>query len=161
MQLQFDFEDRPDALLTCDEIYGKADEELLRRLGEDRRLEKKSIGVHGKALGEYFSMWANTSPEGGVIVVGIRNDATIEGCSRAGQDRVNQIEKAGATYCPDAQVAVKQVQVHRDHDGKLDFVLVFRVKYHSSKVVRTVDGRAFIRRGDSKMELGSPDEIRQ
>ena len=59
------------ALLSPDEIYELVDQDLLGRLKEDRRLERKPAGIHGKELGDYFSMWANTVPDGGLLVVGM------------------------------------------------------------------------------------------
>lgn len=54
-------------LLTVDEIYERASAELLTSLGkEDRRFERKPSGIHALTLGEYFSMWANTAPDGGL-----------------------------------------------------------------------------------------------
>ena len=56
-------------LLTPDEIYDRA-EQLIPLLQEDRRIERKPGGIHKEPLGEYFSMWANTSPDGGLIALG-------------------------------------------------------------------------------------------
>ena len=74
-QLNLSF-DEPLALLSPDEIYQNASHSLLALLKEDRRLERKTAGVHGRALGEYFSMWANTVPEGGLIVLGRKTTVT-------------------------------------------------------------------------------------
>ena len=72
-QLSFTFE-MPSALLTPDEIYQLSDNtDLLRRLKEGRHWERKPAGVHARALGEYFSMWANTAPSGGLIAIGIED----------------------------------------------------------------------------------------
>lgn len=50
MQLSLIFP-KHSALLSPDEIYGMVDDRLLTRLGEDRRLERKSPNIHGKDLG--------------------------------------------------------------------------------------------------------------
>jgi ATP-dependent DNA helicase RecG len=73
-QLAFNF-DGPTALMTVEEIYDHASVELFRRLREDRRIERKLAGIHSDFLGEYFSMWANTAPDGGLIVIGMEDDA--------------------------------------------------------------------------------------
>lgn len=66
-QLSFTFE-TPSALLAPDEIFQLVDaSELLRRLDEDNRLERKPPGFHPRSLGEYVCMWANTAPSGGLI----------------------------------------------------------------------------------------------
>src|ERR1700720_734001 len=144
------------ALLSPDEIYEKMDQELLSAFKEDRRLERKPAGTHFDALGDYFAMWANTLPEGGLLVVGMENDGSFSGCHKLSQNQLNEIEKCHQTFCPDARVESKRIPVAAS-DGNDSFVIVFRVRYREDKVVRTVSGRAFIRRGDSKHGLGESD----
>jgi hypothetical protein len=66
-------------LLTPDQIYQSA-EKYGHLLKEDRRIERKAQGIHVPKLGEYFSMWANTSPHGGLVVVGIADSGEVLGC---------------------------------------------------------------------------------
>lgn len=160
-QWVFEF-DRPIIhLLTPDEIYARADEALLRQLVEDYRLEVKPNGMHSRALGDYFSMWANTAPTGGLIMVGVRDDKTWEGCAKKHPDFISELELTGEVYCPDAVYTVKRVEIRRDKDGESDFVLLFRVKYHPTRVVRTTSGHVYVRRANRKKELRTPDEIHQ
>ena len=69
-QLLLDFDANPKRLVSVDEIYLTATQQSLSEFSEDRRVERKPARYSGDSLGEYFSMWANTSPEGGLIVVG-------------------------------------------------------------------------------------------
>lgn len=160
-QLEFEFDRTLLQLMTPDEIFDRADEQLLRDLFEDSRFEAKPSGIHARELGEWFSMWANTAPHGGLIVVGIKNDDEFEGCSRLSPNQLNEIEATADTYCPDAINAVRRVLIHRDDDGAPDFVLLFRVHYHRNKVVRTSGQKAYIRRADRKKELRSSEELRE
>ncbi len=159
MQTEFDFEEKPERLLHADEIFEQADENLLRKLGEDRRLERKTASFSGEKLGEYISMWANTSPEGGIIVSGMLDNGECEGFQKKTQDYINKLEQVGQTFCPDASVQTRRVEV-LNQSGDQDFIVLFRVKYHPDIVVKTVSGKAFVRKGDSKFEL-KPDEIRE
>jgi|SRR5580700_9494236 ATP-dependent DNA helicase RecG len=129
------------ALLSPDEIYEKVDQELLAVFKEVRRLERKPAGTHFDALGDYFAMWANTLPEGGLLVVGMENDGSFS-CHRLSQNQLNEIEKCHQTFCPDASVESKWVPVAAS-DGTESFVIVFRVRYREDKVATTVAGRAF------------------
>jgi ATP-dependent DNA helicase RecG len=117
--------------------------------------------IQPRSVGDYVSMWANTSPDGGLIVIGVSKDKTFEGCLSLGINRLNELEKAAEIYCPDATYYTKRIDIARDKDGLRDFVLVYHILYHQRKVVRTADGKVYIRRGDSKMELRTPEEIRQ
>ena len=147
------------ALLSPDEIYTDADQFLLSKLAEDRRLERKPPGIHGKHLGDYVSMWANTVPDGGLIVVGMENDGAFSGCHRLTADQLNILERCHYTYCPEARIDSKRIGITAA-DGSPSFVLLIRVRYREDKVVRTTSGDAFVRRGDEKHKL-KDDEIRE
>ncbi len=153
-QFLFDFEG-PLALLTVEEIYDRASTDLFQQLKEDRRVERKPNGIHAKTLGDYFSMWANTAPDGGIVVVGMNDDGVVDGCAQLTQKAVNHLEKTQMEYCPDARFDSKRI----DADTS-DYLLVFRIYYRPDKVVKTVSGEAFIRYGDSKKKL-SAEEIRE
>jgi len=143
-QGRFNF-DGPLALLTVHEIYEQASMELFKLLKEDRRIERKPSGIHPRQLGDWFSMWANTSPDGGVLVVGMEDDGEVPGCLRLSQNDLNRLEKTGMDYCPDARFESKRVPT-----GNSDFLLVFRVFYRPDKAVKTVSVEAFIRYGTRK-----------
>ena len=132
-QLTFTFE-RPFPLLSPDEIYQSASQTLFTVLKEDRRIERKPAGIHGRVLGEYHSMWANTAPEGGVTVLGMENDGAFSGCIMLSQNELNDREKAGHIYCPDARVESKRIAVINEQ-GHEDYVLIFRTYYREDKVV--------------------------
>ena len=150
---------RHSALLSPDEIYEGVNSELLRSLSEDRRIERKPAGIHDLALGEYLSMWSNTVPDGGIIVVGMEDGGKISGCHRLHINKLNELEKAPRRLCPEARVESKRVEVVAE-DGKASFVLIFRVQYREDRVVRNQADKAYIRYGDEKHTL-SESEIHE
>ncbi len=150
-QLQLEWPTAPQ-LLSPDEIYEKANGQLLPRLNENPYFERKPPGVHGAYLGDYFSMFANTPPDGGVIAIGLANDGTIVGCLSQSTDHLNNLERAGDVFCPEARYTSKRVPVRRQDHGE-DFVILVRVWYRPDKVAETAKGHAFIRRGESKKRL--------
>lgn len=149
----------PSALLTPTEIFQRVNEELLVTLSEDNRLERKPGTCRTALLGQYISMWANTAPDGGVIVVGMADNGAFDGLNELGHERLNKLERCGRTYCPDATGSSKRVPV-TNLRGENDFVLVMRVPYMANKVVKTNKGDAFVRRADQKHKL-TPDEVRE
>jgi ATP-dependent DNA helicase RecG len=158
-QMALVFEGSILALLTPEEIYSHADQELLSLLKEDRRIERKSGKVESRRLGDYFSMWANTKPAGGLIAIGIEKAGAVSGCAALSVGELNNLEKTHRDYCPDSRPESRRVSV-LNAKGADDFVLLFRVPYREDKVVRTVAGKAFVRIGDELKEL-SEDEIRE
>jgi ATP-dependent DNA helicase RecG len=145
------------ALLTVEEIFDRADQTLLESLREDRRLERKTGAIHAEPLGEYVCMWANTHG-GGLIALGVADDGTMLGCNSLSQDQLNRLEKC-QDHCPEAHCVTRRVAVQLP-DGRADFVLLVRVDYRTNRVVKTVKGDVFARRGDEKRKL-KPEEVRQ
>ena len=81
-------------LWTPDDIFGAAIKEgadSLLGFREDHRVEWKSARYSPKELADYFSMWANTQPYGGIIVIGVENDGTVSGCRNVGSDEIFRI----------------------------------------------------------------------
>jgi ATP-dependent DNA helicase RecG len=152
--------DGPLALLTVDEIYDQASVALFRAIREDRRVERKPSGIHPGVLGEYFSMWANTAPDGGIIVIGMEDDATgaVSGCQRLSIQQINRIESTRVEYCPDSRSENKRIECLNEN-GQHDWLLVIRVFYRTDKVVRTSSGHAWWRIADKKKRL-TEEEIR-
>jgi ATP-dependent DNA helicase RecG len=153
-QLSFDF-NAPLASLpqlwTPDDIFKNLDDETIQRFKEDARLERKAATVSQKDLSEYFSMWANTQPSGGIVLVGVANDGQITGCKHIEDEHLNDLE-ATRRLCPDARFEVKRCSV-KNKSGDDDFVIAFRVHYREDRLVETVSGDAFIREGDEKRKL--------
>lgn len=144
-------------LLTPDEIFQKADQALLRQLKEDRRVERKTAKTHSKVLGEYFSMWANTTPEGGLLALGVENDGSFTGCSCLSQGEINNREKSYHTFCPECSTESKRIKI-TNVKGLEDFIILYRTRYKENKVVCDVSGNAFVRIGDERHKL-TQDEI--
>lgn len=144
------------AVLTPDEIWATIDEQSLAKAYEDKRVERKPAGFSLSKLGEYISMWANTEPDGGIIVVGMTDDGKFEGLDSVGTNRLNRIEKVGFTFCPEATCNFQRVSVTNKAQER-DFVVAIRVLYNPSRLVRTTKGEAFVRLGDSIHRLRSEE----
>ena len=134
------------------EVFARADSAMLRRLIENSSFEKKGGRVRPAVLSEYFSMWANTNPNGGLILIGVENDNTISGLVGLSDKQIAELELAGSNLCPDASFEQKRINIKNNlsHD---DFVLLIYVKYSPNRVVENHRHKAFIRRGDEKREL--------
>jgi ATP-dependent DNA helicase RecG len=146
-------------LLSPDEIYSNANEELLSLLKEDRRLERKPAKTQPRVLGEYFSMWANTTPDGGLLALGMEDDGSFSGCSRLSHGELNEREKAAFTFCPDSRTDSNRLAV-TNKQGQQDFIILFRTYYREDKLVCDVSGNAYTRVGDARHKL-TPEEVHE
>ncbi|MFC6048630.1 helix-turn-helix domain-containing protein [Methylobacterium hispanicum] len=138
-------------LWTPDEIYDRLDLYNIEQFVEDRRVERKSASVQPRALAEYLSMWSNTQPHGGIIIVGIDDSGRLSGCKKIAASHKNTLESL-SLLCPDARWANKDVAI-KNYKGEDDFVMVYRVNYRPDKLVETSGGEAFVREGDKKIKI--------
>ena len=143
-------------VLTPEDIFINSEESVIRSLSEDKRFERKRASYSPKQLGDYFSMWANT-PEGGLIAIGIEDSGEWTGCRHLSQAELNAREKTGADYCPEASYRLKRIGFVNSQ-GSADFILLFLINYHPTRVVKTREEKTFVRVGDSKRELGTEEE---
>lgn len=144
-------EERLVQLWTPDEIYDRLNESNVKRFAEDRRVERKSSSVQPKNLAEYLSMWSNTQPHGGLIIVGIEDGGAVTGCKRMSVEHKNALESLSG-LCPDARWACKEIGV-KDYKGADDYLIIYRVTYRADKLVETSNGEAYIREGDKKLRI--------
>jgi len=146
------FEHEPHDLLTVDELYSRLDPLVMAQLEEDRRIERKSPGIHAADLADYLVVFSNTPPDGGIILVGIEDDGTVVGCQDISTQRRNNLERCGDTHTTGARYDVRTVAVTTSK-GSPGFLLAFRVSYSKDRLIENTKGDAFIRRGDSKKKL--------
>src|SRR5688572_6438886 len=138
-------ESQVDHLLSVDEIFATGDSDLFTRLPEDQRFERKSAKVDPAALADYLSAFGNgPSVSGGVVVIGIADDCSIEGCKSIPASRLNEIENMGHDRCPYGRFEVRRgLAIIRL--GEQDFVVVARVRYVEDRLVELTNGSALIR----------------
>jgi ATP-dependent DNA helicase RecG len=162
-QLEFTLEPRKVReikLMTADDLYSDIGKISVIDMQESPRVECKVVGIQARALGEYFSVFANTPPDGGIILVGVTDDGAIEGCKRTSTSHLNELERAGDIYCPDTRYGTRRIKV-TNQKGEPDIIVALRVHYRTDKLVETTDGTAWIRRGSSKKKLTDDLEKRE
>lgn len=145
-------------LMSVDDLYRLADQQLLSLLLEDERFERKRAQIQPNQLGEWICMWANETPNGGLIGIGIENDGRFTGCDWLDQNQLNRLLQAGHTYVPQARLVHKYVEITNDR-GQRDFVLLMRIYAREDRLVETVDRKAFVRHGDQKHALTDEEKL--
>jgi ATP-dependent DNA helicase RecG len=139
-------------LFNEDELHDFMPEKIAVDIGENHKIERKSASYNAISLGDYFSMWANTPPNGGIILIGVENSGMITGCSDVDAGHISDLMRAGDIYAPQARYRTKEIAV-KNHKGHDDLIIAIRVLYREDRVVETNSGKVFIRRGSSKREL--------
>lgn len=143
------------ALWTPRDIWIHLSQRVIEYLREDRRYERKATSkVHLDDLAEYYSTFSNT-PDGGLIVYGVKDNGDIVGCSNLSVDQLNNIESCHVTRCPMAKPEFKRIPVVID--GRHDFCVAIFVPY-IGRLVETSKGDAWIRYGESKHQMSEEEK---
>lgn len=159
-QIGFDFTmpiTRPIRLWSADELYDGMNVIVAVDASEDNRIERKSAVYRARELGDYFSMWADTAPDGGVILLRVENDGVLSGCSGVAQKRLNELQRAGEVFVPDARSRCRNVGIV-NAKGEKDYIIAIRVFYRPERVVETTAGNVFVRLGSSKKQLDESEK---
>src|SRR5947207_78872 len=110
LNLRFDI---PLALVSPDELYQNA-EMFLSLLKEDRRFERKSPKTSPRTLGEYFSMWANKVPDGGLIAIGIEDGVVYDSQGHAWTRIGDQKHELSKDQCREIEIDKGQVDFEQE-----------------------------------------------
>jgi len=162
LHLSLDLEDGDPLLETLAprDIWERISQHELSRYSEDRRVEFKPASFHLEDLAKYYSMFSNTSPEGGVILIGVNDKREVEGCKSLSVDELNRIEKFHLTFCPEARPEYRRVEaIVGEHPN---YFLAIYIPY-TRNLTETNKKEAYIRYGDSihKMSDEEKREYRQ
>lgn len=156
-QLLINFDDPGCKDFSAQDLFDLADPLLILRTPEGEKVERKSGKVQARDLGRYFSMWANTGPAGGLLVVGVEDDGKISGCSSLSERDLKALITCPNVYAPDARCEQKRIILRNQHNRN-DFIIVFRVHFSKEKLVATSSGEYYMRMADVCKKL-SPDEV--
>ncbi|MBU2010387.1 putative DNA binding domain-containing protein [Patescibacteria group bacterium] len=140
-------------------LYNNPDIKKLISATENQNFERKSTLIQERDLALEFSAFANSSVEGGLVVVGIENDKNITGINFTGQEKINKLIQAQRTFCPMAIMNYKEFSV-MNNKGENDRLLLFYVEFSFDKVIKINSGDACERIGDQTCRM-SPEKIRQ
>jgi len=140
-------------------LYNNPKIEKLLSTVENQNFERKTAFIQPEGLAAEFSALANSSIEGGLVVLGIKKDKSLVGANIVGQAKINKLIQAQRVYCPSVQVSRKEIPI-KNLKGLKDRLLLFYVEFSPSKVIKLVSGKAYERVGDQTCEM-LPEKIRQ
>lgn len=140
-------------------LYNNPTVEKLVSTVENQNFERKTAYIQEKDLAAEFSAFANSSVEGGLVVLGIEKDKNVVGINIVGQEKINKLIQAQRTFCPLAEVEYKEISI-TNNKGQGDRLLLFYVEFSPDKVIKLSSGEAYKRIGDQTIEM-LPAEIKQ
>lgn len=147
-----------DALFKPDQIFASDEGAFICRLNEDTRFDRKSGRVERNGLAQCLSAFGNgPAVEGGVIAVGIEKDGTVTGCGHLSENRIQEIETAGHDMCPDGRYETRRIAVV-NASGRPDFLILIRIHYVESRLVRLTNGDAYCRQSDRSRKLSDTEK---
>ena len=95
---------------------------------ENPNFERKTAFIQEKELAAEFSAFANSSVEGGLVVLGIEKDKSLIGINIVGQEKINKLIQAQRTFCPLAKVEYKEISI-TNNKRQEDRLLLFYIEF--------------------------------
>ena len=128
--------------------------ELIKQ-GESQTLEFKDDRVHPRSLAEALAAFA--AADGGVVLIGVADDDSIQGVPNFERVRDNIIyEAAGRSHC-EPQIQPIEVEKIKTSDGKIIVAVTVLADFET---LHSVAGKYFLRVG-SRNEPLTPRELRR
>lgn len=151
-QLSFDWAEIARARQEPRLLFEEARPDALRSLTEGQYFERKGSRVDPRALAISICAFSNTDARGGLIIVGIADDGTIEGIDASNPALLNRLQSAGRDLCPQAQCRQRLIEI----DGRE--LLLILVEYHTHRVVELTGGSVYLRVADTNRKM-EPEEV--
>jgi len=141
-------------------LYNNPDIKKLISTTENQNFDRKKALIQEKDLASAFSAFANSSVEGGLVVVGIDDDKNVTGLNFVGQEKINKLIQAQRIFCPLARVEYKEIPV-TNNKGQQDRLLLFYIEFSPNKVIKLNSGEVYERIGDQTCIVSSSGKIKQ
>lgn len=147
-----------DALFKPDKIFASDDGPFICRLREDTRFDRKSGKIERSGLAQCLSAFGNgPAVEGGVVAVGIEKNGVVSGCAHLSEARLQEVETAGYDMCPDGRFETRRLSVVNATGGD-DFLILIRIYYVESRLVKLTNGDAYCRQSDRRRKLNDAEK---
>lgn len=131
--------------------------DYLTQTPENLYLDRKRAKVSLQDLANEVASFANAN--GGVIIVGITDDGSIEGFNQCGSRKLNDCQKVVSSYLNPAPVYECELINIKNNKDEDDNILLFHIEPAMNYIVRNNKDEVYCRQGDSSIKLTS-DQIR-
>ncbi len=131
--------------------------DYLTKTEEGQYIDRKSARIKPSDIARHLVAFANAN--GGVLVIGIEDEGTVTGFSYSEAKSVNEFLDIPYTMCV-GSIRVTTEQRKICIDDREDFILLFFVEPSEDCVIKTSDGKVYLRVGD-KSRLLNHDQVTQ
>ena len=124
--------------------------EKLKGSPESQYFDRKSGRIAARDLAHHLSAFANAS--GGLIIVGMEDDATLTGVTPEQENTLRQAVFDHLQTLPAYQVESVSLPDCNDHSVS---VLLFHISPSANEIIKMKNGDAYLRVGDSSRKLSA------
>lgn len=132
------------------EQYNNPDWELLSAYKIEGQFFERKVTADNDKIAEAISAFANSNPEGGLIVLGIEDGGVIKGLDHLGTDKISQLQKSSTHVSHQVNQKLVCAKTKDMRDATLLFIYS---PFSPARVIENTKGKAFKRVGDSTIEL--------
>ena len=128
--------------------------EYLSKTEESQYLDRKSAKIKPADIARHLVAFANAN--GGILVIGIEDSGDITGFNYPEAKNINEFLEIPYTMC----VGSIRVSAEEKEIGNNDKILIFSIEPSEDSVIRTSDGKVYLRVGD-KSKLLNHEQVTQ
>lgn len=136
-------------------INPEVEESFLRFSKESQKLDRKSAKIDIKNIANHIAGFANA--DGGILVVGIKDDGTLEGFEKYPDKDIEILSKISNYLKTTPEIKSEKLDII-NYNGNKDFILLIFIDTSYNALIRNVKEEVYLRRGDSTIKLNN-DEI--
>ena len=119
---------------------------------ENQFFDRKSARIKPLDIIRHLVAFANA--EGGQLAIGIENDGKITGFNYDGAHKIDEYKNICFTELKETPLSVNfDVLKAKNENGKNDEILIISVDMSSDRVIKSHDGKVFLRQNDKSKEL--------
>lgn len=123
-----------------------------RSAPEGQFLDRKSARIKPISILKHLVAFANA--EGGQLVIGIEDDGEMTGFNHSNAHKIDEYRNICLTELKETPLNTKfDVVSVENSKGKEDFILIISVEISSDRVIKSYDGKVYLRQNDKTVEL--------
>lgn len=124
--------------------------EYIENTKENQYFDRKSARIKPEDLAKHFVGFSNAN--GGVLVVGVEDDGEITGFDYKGAKDINEFIQVPYSNCLGSVKFEYDISILIEKDKEYK-VLIFYIEPSENKVIKTTNGKVYLRVGDKTLEL--------
>lgn len=139
--------------MSLSKINSRINIEFLKNEKENIYFDRKRAKIALQDLANEIASFANSN--GGLIVLGVKDNGEIEGFNLYGEEKLNECQKAVTNYLKNTPKYRMELIDIKNEKGEEDNILLFHIEPELNYLIRNNKDEVYCRQGDSSIKLNA------